>query len=80
MHDPDHLLKVLFEVDLGQIVGAAQLLIHRSHHERPLAALFEKIQGLCVVGLAGLEVEETGDDLQAVFYSEVDLAEGFIRI
>jgi hypothetical protein len=70
--------EVVPQVEVRQVLGAVQDIMHESHGLDALLAVREQCQQARVVEGIGLEAEQAGNDLQVVLHTVVDLSEEYL--
>ena len=59
--------EVFSELNPRQVLGLIQPFVDEGHGSDTVLAFLEHLQGLSILDIFGLKVEQTGNDLQIVF-------------
>ena len=60
-------MHIVGKVKARCIIGMVQPLMDEGHRLHPVLTVLEHLNGLCILHMSGLQVQETGNDLQVIF-------------
>src|SRR6266850_3436927 len=68
-------MKIIVEIELGEVLRAIKFFMNQGHDLDAVAALAKVLERGRIFDAAGLEVEQTGDNLEVVFDAVMNLFE-----
>src|SRR5437899_10015713 len=66
-------LDIAGQIDLFEVLGLIQMLVHESHRFHTALAVLENGENCRVIDVCRLKTEQRGDDLQIVLHTVIDL-------